>query len=226
MPSRVVFDIETLALPFDSFDEAQQAYLLHGAHTATEREEMLQKLNLYPLTAQVIAIAMLNPDTNKGNVLYQTPEPEQWVSDDEMIEFIGGNEHQILEQFWKTIEKYEQIISFNGRTFDGPFLMIRSAVLGVKPSRNLVPYRYSPKDHCDLLDQLTFYGAFRRFSLDFYCKAFGIKSPKSEGITGLSLGELYRNGEYRRIAQYCLGDTIATAELFRRWDLYLNFSEE
>jgi hypothetical protein len=143
-----------------------------------------------------------------------------------MIEFIGGNEYQILEQFWKTIEKYEQIISFNGRTFDGPFLMIRSAVLGVKPSRNLVPYRYSPKDHCDLLDQLTFYGAFRRFSLDFYCKAFGIKSPKSEGITGLSLGELYRNGEYRRIAQYCLGDTIATAELFRRWDLYLNFSEE
>ena len=40
---------------------------------------------------------------------------------------------------------------------------------------------------CDLLDQLTFYGASRRFSLDFYCRAFGIPSPKAGGVTEVTL---------------------------------------
>ncbi len=95
-------------------------------------------------------------------------------------------------------------------------------MIGLKPSRNLLPSRYS-QVHIDLLDQFTFYGAARKFSLDFYCKTFGIKSPKSEGITGLDLGELYRAGKYREIAEYCLGDLKATAELYRIWNAYLKF---
>ena len=27
-------------------------------------------------------------------------------------------------------------------------------------------------------------GAARKFNLDFYCKSFGIESPKSHGVTG------------------------------------------
>jgi hypothetical protein len=100
--------------------------------------------------------------------------------------------------------------------------MLRSAIAGIKPTRNLLPYRYDAAIHCDLLEQLTFYGAFRKFNLDFYCKAFGIKSPKSEGITGLGLGPLFREGKFREIAKYCLGDIQATAELFRRWEKFLN----
>ena len=30
-------------------------------------------------------------------------------------------------------------------------------------------------------------GAARRFNLDFYCKAFGIESPKSHGVTGMDV---------------------------------------
>jgi hypothetical protein len=50
--------------------------------------------------------------------------------------------------------------------------------------------------HCDLADQLTFYGgggrdgATRRFNLDFYCKAFGVESPKSQGVTGQDVTRL------------------------------------
>lgn len=165
---------------------------------------------------------MLNPDTGGGRVLYRADTQESFRSDDGAIEFVSGDERRILATFWDDIRNYAQFVTFNGRGFDGPFLMLRSAILGVRPAKNLVPYRYSTTPHCDLLDQLTFYGASRKFSLDFYCRAFGIPSPKAGGITGLDLGPLYREGRFRDIARYCIGDVIATAELFRRWKNFLN----
>lgn len=87
-----------------------------------------------------------------------------------------------------------------------------------------MPYRYDSKMHVDLLDQLTFYGAMRRrFNLHMWCKAYGIKSPKESGITGLEVKELFSKGRYFDIAKYCLDDVIATAELFKYWDKFLNF---
>jgi predicted PolB exonuclease-like 3'-5' exonuclease len=138
---------------------------------------------------------------------------------------VPGTEEEIINGFWKTVSHYSQFITFNGRTFDCPFLMLRSAILGIRPSRNLMPYRYSATEHCDLMEQLTYYGAFRRFNLDFYCKGFGIKSPKAEGITGLDMGPLMSEGRYREIAEYCLRDVKATAELFHRWHTLLSFEK-
>lgn len=221
--SRVVIDIETLGFPFESFDEVRQEYLLKFSETDAEREEAVQKLSLYPTTAQIIAIGMLNPDTNHGKVVFQSEEPIDVFSEDEQVHFVSCSEEEILGQFWNDVTKYDQFVTFNGRGFDCPFLLLRSAILRIKPSRNLMPYRYDASIHCDLLDQLTFYGATRKFSLDFFCKSFGIDSPKSHGITGLDLGRLFGEKRFRDIADYCLGDVRATAELFRRWEENLKF---
>jgi DNA polymerase elongation subunit (family B) len=221
--SRVVIDIETLGFPFESFDEVRQEYLLKFAETDAEREEAIQKLSLYPTTAQIIAIGMLNPDTNHGKVAFQAQGPIDTFSEDEQAHFVSCSEEEILGQFWNDVTKYDQFVTFNGRGFDCPFLLLRSAILRIKPTRNLMPYRYDPTIHCDLLDQLTYYGATRKFSLDFYCKSFGIESPKSHGITGLDLGRLFNEKRFREIADYCLGDVRATAELFRRWEENLKF---
>ena len=85
-------------------------------------------------------------------------------------------------------------------------------------------YRYQADPHCDLAEQLTFYGvgfgrdgAARRFNLDFYCKAFGIQSPKSHGVTGMDVNDLTAQGRYREIAEYCLRDVQATVQLYRIW---------
>lgn len=223
--NRIVFDIETLAYPFDTFDKEQQDYLLKFAKTEEEQVEARQKLNLTPFTAQIIAIGMMNPDSNQGRVLYQAPKNDPTFSDDRLVEFVPCGETEMLQLFWETIVHYSQFITFNGRSFDCPFLMLRSALKGVHPTRNLLPYRYSPNEHCDLMDQLTFYGAIRKFNLDFYTKAFGIKSPKGDGLTGLDLGPLFHAGRYREIAEYCLGDVKATAELFHRWKNFLSFEK-
>lgn len=223
--NRIVFDIETLGLPLESFDDVQQEYLLKFADTEEKREEAIQKLSLYPATAKVIAVGMLNPDTGVGNVLFQSDRSETFSSDDGMIKFHSCDEKELLTHFWENVERYDQFITFNGRGFDCPFLLLRSAILGVKPSRNLLPYRYDASTHCDLLEQFTFYGATRKFSLDFYCKTFGIRSPKNDGITGLDLGQLFQEKRFREIANYCLGDVVATAELYRKWNEYLNFKD-
>ena len=60
-------------------------------------------------------------------------------------------------------------------------------------------------------------GAARRFNLDFYCKAFGLESPKSHGITGADVNSLLAAGRYRDIAEYCLRDVKATVCLYQIW---------
>jgi len=219
----VVFDIETLGFPIESFDDVQQEYILKFADTEEKRELELQKLALSPLTAQIIAIGMLNPETMSGKVFFQSETKESYKSDDGKYEFISGTEQEVIQNFWQTVQHYDQFITFNGRTFDNPFILLRSAIVGVHPTKNLMPYRYDSAEHCDLMDQLTFYGAIRKYNLDFYCKVFGIKSPKAEGITGLDMNRLFNEKRYREIAEYCLGDVIATAQLFKKWNEYLNF---
>ena len=221
----VVFDIETLGFPLESFDSVQQEYLLKFADTQEKREIEIQKFSLSPLTARVIAIAMLNPDTMSGKVFYQSDEKDMYASEDGKVEFVSGDEQEVIQNFWDNVKHYDRIVTFNGRAFDNPFLLLRSAIIGIRPTRNIMPYRYDSKEHCDLLEQLTFYGAVRKYNLDFYCKVFGIKSPKSEGITGLDLGDLFHEKKFCKIAEYCLGDVIATAQLYMRWNEFLNIKD-
>ncbi len=216
-----VIDIETLGIPLASFDEVQQRYLMKFASTDAERQEAQQKLSLYPLTAQIIAIGLLDPQTGEATVWYQAPGTSTEEQVDGTARLVTGSEPEILERFWAAVEGCQQIITFNGRGFDCPFLLLRSAMLGIVPTCDLMPYRYDPGKHCDLLEQFTFYGAVRRFDLDFYCKAFGIDSPKAHGITGMDLERLFSEGHYRDIASYNLGDLQATASLFRVWERFL-----
>ena len=51
----------------------------------------------------------------------------------------------------------------------------------------------------------------------YYCKAFGIESPKSHGVTGRDVNTLMAEGRYREIAEYCLRDVKATVLLYQVW---------
>src|SRR5690606_37281814 len=107
------------------------------------------------------------------------------------------------------------LISYNGRSFDGPYLMIRSAMLGVAPTRNLVPYRYSFKEHCDLAEVLTFHRSRPMDRFDFCCRQFGSASPKTS-LKGSEVARAYREGRLSEIARYALSAARAPAELYQR----------
>lgn len=228
----LVFDIETSALPVETFDETQQEYLyreLQKIPDETEREnrrvEITRQFNLWPLTAQVVCIAMLNAESQRGQVVFLADDHEEDAGEAGPVEFVPcADEAELLSAFWDAAKHYQSIVTFNGRGFDVPFLYLRSALLNVPITRkDWLGYRFATEPHCDLAEQLTFYsvsgrdGAARRFNLDFYCKAFGIESPKSHGITGMDVSQLMAEGRFRDIAEYCLRDVRATVELHRIW---------
>ena len=222
--SKIVVDIETIGFDFEVFEQKTQEYLLKYAESDEGREEIKKKLGLSPLTGEIVTIGMLNPETQKGIVLFQNKSEETISFEENGLRYSSGTEKEILEKFWELVKNYDQVITFNGRSFDGPFLSLRSAKHEIHPAKNLFGYRYNHKTHCDLLEQLTFYGATRRYTLDFYAKFFGIKSSKDEGIDGSVISELYQAGKYLEIAKYCARDLATTAELYNHWDKYLKFT--
>ena len=229
----LIFDIETSALPPESFDEVQQEYLFRDAariEDLTEREkrraELQSMMSLWPFTSRVVCIAMLNADTARGQVLFTADDYEEEEGVEAgPVDFVACcDETELLTAFWDVAKHYDNIVTFNGRGFDVPFLYLRSAQLNVPITRkNWLGYRFATEPHCDLAEQLTFYsvsgrdGAARKFNLDFYCKAFGIESPKGHGVTGMDVKRLMDEGRYREIAEYCLRDVVATVQLYHIW---------
>jgi len=230
--AKLVFDIETSALPLEQFDEAQQEYLFREAEKipdetarAARRAELQQQFNLWPFTAQVVCVAMLNAETQRGQVLFTAEDYEEETAEAGPVEFVPcADEAELLTAFWDVAKHYDSVVTFNGRGFDVPFIYLRSALLNVPISRkDWLGYRFQTDPHCDLAEQFTFYnvsgreGAARRFNLDFYCKAFGIESPKSHGVTGSDVNVLLAEGRYKEIAEYCLRDVKATVLLYQIW---------
>ena len=230
--AKLVFDIETTALPLGNFDEVQVEYLFREAERQPDpqsrdarKAEIEQQFSLWPLTGQVVCLAMLNAETGRGQVLFVAEDFDASGADQTPVEFVPCmDETELLTAFWDVAKHYDTIVTFNGRGFDVPFLYLRSAVLNVPISRkDWLGYRFQTEPHCDLAEQLTFYGvsgregAARRFNLDFYCKAFGIQSPKSQGVSGHNVSEMISQGMHREVADYCLRDVRATVELYQIW---------
>ncbi|HTY59416.1 MAG TPA: ribonuclease H-like domain-containing protein [Bacteroidota bacterium] len=215
MSSDLVFDIQTLVTP-GGMDECVHGSPQDGA--AEDPAGIVDRLSLSPLTARILTVAMLNPATGRGKVLCEDPLSSPWEAEGGRIQIVPATEAAMLTEFWETVARFRRLVTFNGRSFDSPFLLLRSALLGVVPSRNLIPYRYSARDHCDLLDQLTFYGAMKKCTLESYCRGFGIPlcEPERPDIPRLA-GE----GRYREIALCAARTARATGDLYLRWEQYL-----
>jgi predicted PolB exonuclease-like 3'-5' exonuclease len=174
---------------------------------------------------------MLDFHEKNGCILVNCDEKLQLKQNHSGFNYVCGDEKKILKLFWETIgsKNYNLFVTFNGREFDCPFIMIRSIFHQIKPSYNLMEGSdFTFKNyHIDLLKEFTFFthsgrGARRKFSLDFYCRRFDIPSPKQDGISGDMVSQLYKDKKYQEIADYCLGDVIAENELFKFWNEYFN----
>jgi len=235
----LVFDIETVGESWNSLDETTQKVLARWIDRTRVNEEshdsllkdLKEGLGFSPLTGSVVAIGLYDVERNQGVVYYQGEER----ADEECGEFIlkSRTERDMLKDFWEGAKSYDTFVTFNGRGFDVPFLNLRSAIHGIRPSQDLMEGRYLYQQkivrHIDLQDQMTFYGAMqRRPSLHLFCRAFGITSPKGAGVSGDDVAELFRMKKFRDIALYNSGDVIATTALYKKWVEYLaprNFRE-
>lgn len=236
--STLIFDIETVGEDFEAVDETTQEVLTRWIKRETESGEdyaaaladMKNGLGFSPLTGQIVAIGIYDGEREKGVVYFQSsPKKEETSFEEGQCKFEVMSEKEMLQKFWEIVEKYETFVTFNGRQFDVPFLMVRSAIHGIHPSKNLLANRYlnyqpGHARHIDLLDQLTFYGALRKKgSLHLWCRAFGIESPKAQGVDGDDVKALFESGRSADVARYNARDLRATYALYAHYERFLKF---
>ena len=218
MSMTIAFDIEVAGNPWGEVDEITRGYLLNRARTPEDRDAVPEKTALFPGLGKVIAIGLWLVEQERGLILLEgeSAADKDWEKV-QGSKIFRGSEHEILEKFWAVVApKRPRLVSYNGRSYDGPMLMIRSAQLGITPSVHLVPYRYDIAQHCDLMDVLGFQGGYRdSYSLDYWCRRFDIESPKGS-IDGSQVARAYRDGRIEDIGEYCLRDVRATADLYRK----------
>lgn len=212
----IVFDIETVGLPWESLPASVRDRLTLKAGDGGE-ELARSLLGLSPATGKIVAIAYHDVQQGRGAVYYESPEPN---AQDEAEQFFPGTEHYLLEKFYQIIGRYRRYISYNGKNFDVPFLLARSAVHEIVPRPFPVTRRFTLAPHLDMCELLSSFGALRFPTLDAWCHVFGVPSPK-DGIDGSQVQSEYDAGRIRDIAAYCLEDVRATAQLLQRVEPYL-----
>jgi 3'-5' exonuclease len=229
--SVMVFDIETFGDKIDDYPQDIQEYLTKSADSDERKLEIIDEFALNPLTGTIAAIGLMDHKKGKGCVLVNCENEYQFCSTHKDFTYIQGDEKFILEKFWDILvaRSYNLFVTFNGRDFDCPYIMLRSISHKIKPPVNLMKgSEYNFKDnHIDLMREFNFYshsakGARRKFNLNFYCKKFGIKSPKEDGYSGNIVAKLVNEKRFQELADYCIGDVIAENQLFCFWNEYFN----
>ena len=230
----LILDIETVGTAWSELDSVTQGMLTRWidrtAKNNTEHELLLQDikagLGFSPLTGQIVVLGVYDVERGEGTV-YSVADGEAATDSSEgKFLYKTRTEAELLREFWDGVREYEVVVTFNGRAFDLPFIIHRSLTHSLTPSVDLMRYRYLTQQsvpyQVDLQDQLTFYGAMsKRPSLHLFCRAYGIESPKVDGVSGDDVAELFKQKKFHDIAKYNARDLIATAELYKRWQTHL-----
>lgn len=224
----LIFDIETKGKDWEEVPEATQYALTKwiGQQPVSDEEkdrlsdEVKDRLGLSPFTGEIVSLALYDLERRMGAVYFS--------ADDSVLDYQDGDfkykvrsEKEILEDFWESARSYDVFVTYNGRSFDIPFLLHRSLILGVIPSVELTGQRFLVKQSApyrvDLLDEYSFYGALqRRPSLQLLCESYGIPYEK-EGMGGEDVAEFFASKKFRDIAEKNAADVTATAALYNLW---------
>ncbi len=232
--STLILDIETVGEQWESLDDTTQQVLTRWIERssgspeqkAAQLRDLKEGLGFSPLTGRIVAMGMYDVERVRGVVFFDT---EGSIAEDiDTGEYMlkPRTEAAMLRDFWEGARLYDTFVTFNGRAFDIPFIILRSLVHGITPTRNLMSNRYLSSQrgvrHIDLQDQLSFYGAVpRKQPLHLYCRAFNIESPKADGVSGDDVAKLFAEKQYETIARYNSRDITATAQLYEIYRTHL-----
>lgn len=213
----LAWDIETvptaraLALPYPAEDRQPPASYKKPESIAEWRvndraaweTDRIKGYSLSPLTGRVVCVGMAWHDYDGG------------LQRDSLLAVSDADERVLLGDFWARMRTAEKGVTFNGIGFDAPFMLLRSAILGVLPSidaRELLK-RYSYEFHYDVRMALTSWDMRARGTLNDACAAFGI--PGKSG-SGADVWPLVQAGRFDDLAEYAMDDAERTLTLYDR----------
>lgn len=122
-----------------------------------------------------------------------------------------NDEPSLLRSFWSLVRDYSALplIGYNLLGFDIPFIVLRSMVHGVQPSRKLSMARFRTDEVFDMMMWLANWDLRQVLKLDVACTLLGIENPLP-GVDGSQVEDMSE----KELAKY------GTAEIDKLFALY------
>lgn len=220
---RVVLDIETVLAPREEWariagirvrgspnDWAAGAEDLFTRGEADEyrraEDELYQKSSFDGTYSRIVCIGL--------TLFSEAMDPQ------EALCWYGPNEKEILRRFWAKVGEIRPslYITHNGLGFDFPFIKKRSIIHQVKPTVDISLAKFRAEPVYDTMAVWSNWEVRGWVKLDVLARALNVE-PKSG--SGKQVSELWANGRWKEIAEYCLRDTYVTYACYCR----MNFRE-
>ena len=210
--SILAFDIETIPntamisrLPEP---EVKTGNLKDQAKIAEKIEEakkaQIEKMALSPLWGRVCCWCVNDGENTTGSCITEESNDEETA---------------VIERAFQILATSGKIITYNGTSFDLPFLYRRAVILGIDPGEFDMPplsdmhKRYDNDSHLDLMQVWCGFGQFEKLDI---LSALILDDHKVE-IDFHDFPELIKTEEGRnRILTYCSHDVELTHQLYNR----------
>lgn len=163
---------------------------------ATERCRLVR--SVHPLLGWICCISAVS-----GTLSGQVNDPVSWTAKNE------DEEAELIHAFWTAVAGFSKgvtWVTFNGKRFDVPFLLARSARWSVAPTRRDLTdtYPYNDRPHTDLSNLWPV-----SYSLADLCEHLYVDSPKA-GFDGSEVAAAVESGRIEEVREYCERDVVAT----------------
>ena len=211
---KVVLDIETIQCSKEEWARLKGIALLCEEEAAdlmmagevTEQDKEYEKSCFDSTFCQIVCIG--------GIILNDAFEPQEAVA------WYGSDERELLRQFWARIGQLRPglFITHNGLGFDFPMLRNRSIIQQVKPSVDISLAKYRTEPIFDTLAVWSNWEARGRIKLDVLARVLECETKSG---SGQQVADMWKAGQGKDIAQYCLRDCYVTYACYSR----MNFRE-
>lgn len=190
---------------------ARKAGFLRREESQTDEDLFYNRSGIYAEFARIVVIAVGKYTENEnGEIGLKTKY------------FADHDEKKLLLEFKAMLDKMDvntKLCAHNGKEFDFPFLCRRMLINAIVPPALLNQSGRKPWEvtHLDTMDMWKF-GDYKHYtSLDLLATIFDI--PSSKGVMdGSQVSEVYyKEKNLTKIAEYCLGDVVAIAQLYLRY---------
>ena len=131
-------------------------------------------------------------------------------------------ERRTLKAWWKLLRPFrpaaDLIVTFNGISFDLPFLYKRSVINRVQPTVNLSFARYRSRPLFDVMHEWNKWDLRKHISLDELARILGLESSKQDGMDGSRVYDRFCEGPsaHEDLAAYCMADVRVLRQCWYR----------
>lgn len=186
------FDIETVPT-----EKALRDNGLLESQLKLDEAEIIKRLSLSAATARILCLA------------YALEPPL-----DCPVSVLGGEERNIIQEFWKLASETSLFVGHNLLDFDLRFIYQRSVIHQIKPSREISFARFRNAPVFDTMHEWSKWGR-EHVSLDLLAQTLGIPSPKAS-LDGSKVYSYFRAGRLAEICVYCSQDVETVRQVYRR----------